>query len=52
MVTATRAMHYKFDIIYTQRILRVNEDGSLSANALEFNAILRILRDNAAEFPI
>ena len=34
------------------RVLNVNTDGSLSANAQEFNAVLRVLRDNDEEFPI
>jgi transposase InsO family protein len=36
----------------SHRILRVNRDGSLSANPQEFNAVLRILRDNDEEFPL
>ena len=35
-----------------QRILTVNRDGSLSAEAQEFNATLRILRDSGEEFPV
>jgi len=35
-----------------QRILKVNKDGSLSAEAQEFNATLRILRDSGEEFPV
>jgi len=35
-----------------QRILKVNKDGSLSAEEQEFNAILRILRDSGEEFPV
>ena len=33
-------------------ILKVNADGSLSANPQEFNAISRILRDDQEQFPI
>jgi transposase InsO family protein len=35
-----------------QRILRINKDGSLSAEAQEFNATLRILRDDQEQFPV
>ena len=35
-----------------QRILKINKDGSLSAEAQEFNATLRILRDDQEQFPI
>ena len=34
------------------RVLRINQDGSLSANPQEFNAIMRVLRDGEEEFPI
>ncbi len=36
----------------SHRILKVNRDGSLSANPQEFNTVLRILRDNEEEFPV
>ena len=35
-----------------QRILKINKDGSLSADAQEFNATLRILRDDQEQFPV
>ena len=35
-----------------QRILKINKDGSLSADAQEFNATLRVLRDTSEEFPV
>jgi len=34
------------------RILKVNKDGSLSANPQEFNTVLRILRDIDEQFPL
>lgn len=33
-----------------QRILKVNKDSSLSAEAQEFNTILRVLRDDGEQF--
>ena len=38
---------------YSHNILKVNQDGSLSANPQEeFNHVLQVLRDNQEEFPI
>lgn len=34
------------------QVLNVNPDGSLSANAQEFNTVLQVLRDDDEEFPI
>ena len=34
------------------RILKINPNGSLSANPQEFNAVMHILRDTQEEFPI
>jgi len=33
-------------------ILKVNKDGSLSANTKEFNYVLKILQDTNEEFPV
>jgi len=33
-------------------ILKINKDGSLSANTKEFNHVLTILQDTNEEFPV
>ena len=38
--------------ITSHSILKENKDGSLSANVLEFNRIVRIERDDKEQFPI
>ena len=38
--------------IFNNSILKVNKDGSLSANQHEINATLRILRDDQEQFPV
>ena len=38
--------------IFNSSILKVNKDGSLSANQHEINTTLRILRDNQEQFPV
>ena len=38
--------------IFNSSILKVNKDGSLSANQHELNATLRILRDDQEQFPV
>lgn len=35
-----------------QRILKVNKDGSLSANSKEFNLVMRVLHDDKEQFPV
>ena len=34
----------------SRNILRINKDGSLSANVKEFNATLRVIRDDQEEY--
>lgn len=38
--------------IFEHSILKTNKDRSLSANVKDFGNILRILQDDAEEFPI
>lgn len=47
-----RSDHMDTKEVYNHSILKINNDGSLSANQKEFNATLRILRDREETYPV
>ena len=47
-----RSDHIETKETFNSSILKVNKDGSLSANQYKLNATLRILRDDQEQFPV